>query len=442
MNEVAILTGPPRVRVLAYPALDLGALDEFAREQGLDGYSQLRPASGYFGSGEDEYEPEDAERLPELAGALCYGAFGDKASGDNNAKYLARVRNAKPFGHFSIEYHTTLVFLVEGVSRNLTHELIRHYVGCNRDEQGAPSQESTRYVEHPGTFVCPPAWVGNDGMCVAFKIACQAAYEAYLNATTYQPSMLEGLSRSMERKRTLEAARGILPGSATTRLVWSANPVALRKMFTERGHEAADLEFRRLVGVWRPLCEERWPNLFPRTLRHRGYDDGRPNDGRARRLGRNSNAAFRSRRARALRPRRVRRGDGWGPSETVRGPRRGHAPRVLDRRGPRARAHPRARGRADERLVFADGERVTRPSRGAIERAAVLAAEAAVSPAASVAFDAPRSPTVAGDLRAAADSFAWAVAQGVPESVAAYLVAATAILLSAEAAEKEAKARQ
>jgi hypothetical protein len=85
---------------------------------------------------------------------------------------------------------------------------------------------------------------------------------------------------------------------------------------------------------------------------------------------------------------------------------------------------------------------VTRPSRGAIERAAVLAGEAAVSPAASVAFDMPRSPTIAGDIRAAADAFEWAIAQGVPESVAAYLVAATAILLSAEAAEKEAKRRQ
>jgi thymidylate synthase (FAD) len=271
-KSVTILTDPPRVRVLAYPALDLRALDEFAREQGLDGYSHLRPASGYFGSVEDEYEPVDAERLPELAGALCYGAFGEKASKKSNGEYLAHTRDAQPFGHLSVEYHTTLVFLVEGVSRNLTHELIRHYVGCNRDEQGAPSQESTRYIEHPGSFVCPPRWCDDAVLRDTFFASCDVAYRAYLSAIRAEMSTVAdaiGGAKGMARKRIYEAARAMLPGSATTRLVWSANPVALRKMFTERGHEAADLEFWRLVGVWRPLCEERWPNLFPRTYRQR-----------------------------------------------------------------------------------------------------------------------------------------------------------------------------
>ena len=37
-------------------------------------------------------------------------------------------------------------------------------------------------------------------------------------------------------------------------------------MFKERDHDAADLEMRRLMKVWKPLCLEHWPNLFPSLL--------------------------------------------------------------------------------------------------------------------------------------------------------------------------------
>ncbi len=50
--------------------------------------------------------------------------------------------------------------------------------------------------------------------------------------------------------------------AAATSFVWTANPVALAKMFRERTAPAADLEFQRLALQWQRLCQTQWPNLF------------------------------------------------------------------------------------------------------------------------------------------------------------------------------------
>nr|NIR30252.1 FAD-dependent thymidylate synthase [Gammaproteobacteria bacterium]NIR83799.1 FAD-dependent thymidylate synthase [Gammaproteobacteria bacterium]NIU05125.1 FAD-dependent thymidylate synthase [Gammaproteobacteria bacterium]NIV51962.1 hypothetical protein [Gammaproteobacteria bacterium]NIX86398.1 hypothetical protein [Gammaproteobacteria bacterium] len=100
------------------------------------------------------------ELLVELAGRKCYDSFGRKAGRPTNAGYIANTQRYDP-PHASIEYHAKMSFFVGGVSRRVSHELIRHYVGADRDEEGSPSQESTRYVEHAGRFVAHPAILHN-----------------------------------------------------------------------------------------------------------------------------------------------------------------------------------------------------------------------------------------------------------------------------------------
>src|SRR4051812_31791220 len=69
------------------------------------------------------------------------------------------LENIKKQGHGSVLEHANYSLLVEGVSRSLTHELVRHRAGF------AYSQLSQRYVdESEANFVVPPAIVGDEAL--------------------------------------------------------------------------------------------------------------------------------------------------------------------------------------------------------------------------------------------------------------------------------------
>src|SRR5688572_10027416 len=90
----------------------------------------------------------DGERLAEFAGRLCYMSQRNPAN-RSTREYL---ENIKKQGHGSVLEHATYSLLLEGVSRSLTHELVRHRAGF------AYSQLSQRYVdESEACFVVPPA---------------------------------------------------------------------------------------------------------------------------------------------------------------------------------------------------------------------------------------------------------------------------------------------
>lgn len=206
------------------------------------------------------------ELLVELAGRNCYHSYAAKAGKKSNSDYIAHTQSgAVP--HRSIMYHAKMTFFVAGISRRVSHELIRHYVGADRSEEGSPSMESTRYTHHPGHFVVPPK-MAEDGRSVEqFMASMSSAYTAYHDYIEREVEAYRAASgeepKGITRKRIYEAAAGLLPMQAATSLVWTANPVSLAKMFAERTDESADAEFRRLALQWQRLCVARWPNLFP-----------------------------------------------------------------------------------------------------------------------------------------------------------------------------------
>ena len=100
-------------------------------------------------------ESTDGERLAEFAGRLCYMSQRNPAS-RTTRDYL---ENIKKQGHGSVLEHANYSLLLEGVSRSLTHELVRHRAGF------AYSQLSQRYVdESEASFVMPPAIIGDDAL--------------------------------------------------------------------------------------------------------------------------------------------------------------------------------------------------------------------------------------------------------------------------------------
>lgn len=207
------------------------------------------------------------ELLVELAGRKCYNSFGLKAGRKSNAEYIANTQMGD-VPHASILYHAKMTFFIAGVSRRVSHELIRNYVGADRDEEGSPSQESTRYVENAGFYVVPPKY-NSDCLwqCGTFREACHENYRTYRTMVAREvgeyTAQVGSPPKGMYHKRILEAASSLLLHSVETSFVWTTNPMALAKLFKERDHDAADLEFRRLAKAWKALCLTRWPNLFP-----------------------------------------------------------------------------------------------------------------------------------------------------------------------------------
>jgi thymidylate synthase ThyX len=168
--------------------------------------------------------------------------------------------------HRSTGYHPHMTFFIANVSRRVSHELIRNYVGHARDEEGAPSQESTRYTDHPGVYIAHPKIVENPEELRLFTEAMQRGYDEYL---AYQQREIEAfraahgaLPKGMDRKRIYESASSYLHHSCATSFIWTSNPMALCKLCEERVDYAADLEMQRFVRVWRDACLAHEPNLY------------------------------------------------------------------------------------------------------------------------------------------------------------------------------------
>jgi thymidylate synthase (FAD) len=207
------------------------------------------------------------ELLAELAGRTCYYSFGLKAGRKSNKDYLAHTQDGE-VPHRSIFYHAKMTFFLAGVSRRLSHEMIRNYVGADRTEEGAPSQESTRYVENAGEYIAHPGLIYDDVPLSHYIQQCHDNYNSYRSFIDFREERYrrENNGKSptgMDRKRIFETASSLLEHSVSTSFVWTTNPIALAKLIQERQHESADLEFQRLAKIWKLEAVTRWPNLFP-----------------------------------------------------------------------------------------------------------------------------------------------------------------------------------
>jgi thymidylate synthase (FAD) len=199
-------------------------------------------------------ESTEGERLAEFAGRVCYMSQHNPAQ-RGTREYLD---NIKKQGHGSVLEHANYSVLLEGVSRSLTHELVRHRAGF------AYSQLSQRYVdESHASFVVPPAVIGDEALEAAWRAQIEEAQRAYV-------AMVERLmeryawigDRIHRRKMAREAARAVLPNATETKIVVTGNARAWRTMLELRASEGAELEIRRAaVAILRLLsCEA--PGFF------------------------------------------------------------------------------------------------------------------------------------------------------------------------------------
>jgi len=199
-------------------------------------------------------ESTDGERLAEFAGRLCYMSQKNPA----NRSTREYIENIKKQGHGSVLEHANYSLLIEGVSRSLTHELVRHRAGF------AYSQLSQRYVdESHAAFVVPPAILGDEALLAQWKAqmeSAQATYVALVDKLMERYGWVD--NKVHRRKMAREAARGVLPNSTETKIVATANVRGWRTMLELRTSEGAEMEIRRCaVGVLRVLQKEA-PGFF------------------------------------------------------------------------------------------------------------------------------------------------------------------------------------
>lgn len=191
-----------------------------------------------------------AEELAEFAGRLCYLSFGEEAgiSGGHrsipgrtsNRDYMENLLRVK---HGSVLEHATWSLCLEGISRSLTHELVRHRAGF------AYSQLSQRYVDESEVgFVLPPEIASGTPAFELWEASCRRALDDYrqlLDAVEGQVQHIQ--SKTLRRKRARETARAVLPNCTETKIVVTGNARAWRHFMELRGAPGADAEIRRLA---------------------------------------------------------------------------------------------------------------------------------------------------------------------------------------------------
>jgi thymidylate synthase (FAD) len=207
----------------------------------------------------DQLQGPHAEQLTEYAGRICYDSLGKGRSSEAYHQHILDV------GHGSVEEHSQFSFLISGVSRNLTHELVRHRVGV------AISQRSTRYCdESESPVVHHPLmdqWFARGGETklggLHYQLA-KAAREFYQFVADELETFLvsNGLPATDARKQARGAASRYLLSGLETELVWSANIRTLRHVIATRGDQAADGEIRVLACKLLAIMKKECPSYF------------------------------------------------------------------------------------------------------------------------------------------------------------------------------------
>jgi thymidylate synthase (FAD) len=199
-------------------------------------------------------ESTDGEKLAEFAGRLCYMSQKNPAN-RSTREYL---ENIKKQGHGSVLEHANYSLLLEGVSRSLTHELIRHRAGF------AYSQLSQRYVdESQANFVMPPAIIGDEALEQSWTEQVEGAQRSYVALVEQLMTRYAWVSDKVHRRKMArEAARGVLPNSTETKIVVTGNARAWRTMLELRSSEGAEFEIRRCALMIIRVLQAESPAFF------------------------------------------------------------------------------------------------------------------------------------------------------------------------------------
>lgn len=186
---------------------------------------------------------ENAEVLCATAARTCYsqGApsiIREKVTEEKAGKLIEDVVS---MGHHSVIEHAYYTFSLEGVSRALTHQLVRHRVASY-------SQQSQRYVNMlKAEFVVPPTIEADETVKKEYLAAMENAWEAY---------------QKLAEKVPVEDARYVLPNACETNIIVTMNARELMHFFSLRCCNRAQWEIREAADLMLALAQDVSPQIF------------------------------------------------------------------------------------------------------------------------------------------------------------------------------------
>lgn len=253
-QEIQTEAGKPRIYVISRPGFEPDSLDDFLQHNSLS-WAQDKAAT-------------QAEKITEVAGRLCYMSFTDDTSKITypNKRY---IQNLIEHGHESVLEHVNWGFIIEGVSRSFTHQLVRHRVGF------AYSQLSQQYHDESEPSFIVPFGLNKDSKAFdewrSLMTRIKDAYKTMLQNHLSE----EMLPDSKESSRWLRSlARSVMPNACATKIAVTANARSLRHFLNVRGTIPGDYEMRSVcVGLLKILKEEA-PSIFADFEVEVNPDDG------------------------------------------------------------------------------------------------------------------------------------------------------------------------
>ena len=228
----------PRVYLVGRQEVDRAQVDRF-----LDEYGMTWETDTEIGG----------EQLAEAGGRLCYLSFGKGRK--TNAEYIGNIIGQK---HGSVLEHAVWNFIIAGVSRSFTHELVRHRAGFGY------SQLSQRYVdESTASYIEPEIIAEDERLHAVWQRAVESSHQAYLDLVEGLMEKLAGMQdRTQRRKLARQAARSVLPNATETMIFVTANARALRHFIELRGSEWAETEIRRVALEMLRIMQREAPSMF------------------------------------------------------------------------------------------------------------------------------------------------------------------------------------
>ncbi len=177
---------------------------------------------------------KNPDKVCAAAAQSCYSEKGagelfDTTADDRAEKMITKVVG---MGHLSVVEHAYFTFSIEGVSRSLTHQLVRHRIASY-------SQQSQRYVGmSKAEYVLPPSVAADDEARMKYTQAMDAAWKAYRELAEVVPK---------------EDARYVLPNACHTNITVTMNARELWHLFRLRCCRRAQWEIRMMA--WKMLEE-------------------------------------------------------------------------------------------------------------------------------------------------------------------------------------------
>lgn len=217
-----------------------------------------------------QYTP-NPEKVIAAAAKLCYSKVGidDIMKNLTDEKIEKFIDMLMELGHESPLEHVSFTFAIEGVSRSLTHQLVRHRIASY-------SQQSQRYVnlENSFEYIVPPA-IKENGMEMIYEACMFKIHDYYTFFTKNLKDMYiaQGMNDKQAEKKAIEDARYVLPNACETKIVVTMNARSLLNFFNHRCCNRAQWEIRNLATEMLKEVKKVAPNIFknagPKCLKGR-----------------------------------------------------------------------------------------------------------------------------------------------------------------------------